>query len=547
MPNKYGQKQQKINYLVNVVTGQFRSIGGAIAHPNPEKEKEFGKDYEPTRYQPDELPPAVDMRPFMTTVENQAGANSCAANAIVGGYEYIMKRNGVSIDFSRLFVYYNARVKAMEEEEKAEDDDDEGEEKQEGQLEDEGSHIGLGLQSLIDLGVCREKTWGYDLGEDDFTVVRVNDKPSEDSYKEAEHLKNVSQFQFEQPERVKVDLFTMKHCLAEGYPIVIGVSLYENFDYVDYSKTGRVPMPNLEGAKTRDSHGHHALLVVGYKDSAEHFIVRNSWGESWGDGGYCYMPYKYIANPIFCSEDCWIVKGNHANKEERTDYSQGIWDDKDEPFGPEFYEEYDPPQDVKMFSLNEAILSLCYQGACVDGMSEEESEAVERLFDEYGLGDDYGDKMDALIASQGFDAWRAAAVQIVMAHKEAARAFRISADFAFLDGKLTHEEFEYWKKLGKELKLPDEYVADTFATLLQEQPDTVSLVLPAPLKLHSRGVAVEQLQKGLTDAGYPVQVNGFFGKPTKQAVRSFQKDKGLKKDGIVGQKTWEVLFENDEE
>ena len=50
--------------------------------------------------------------------------------------------------------------------------------------------------------------------------------------------------------------------------------------------------------------GGHAVAAVGYEDAAEVFVVRNSWGEQWGLGGYCLLPYGYLVNENL-SDDFW--------------------------------------------------------------------------------------------------------------------------------------------------------------------------------------------------------------------------------------------------
>jgi hypothetical protein len=72
---------------------------------------------------------------------------------------------------------------------------------------------------------------------------------------------------------------------------------------------------------TRDSGG-HAIVISGYRDtgSGKQFMIHNSWGASWGDGGYAwiseamvnkYMYYAYqvkITNPVpkdqLTDDDC---------------------------------------------------------------------------------------------------------------------------------------------------------------------------------------------------------------------------------------------------
>ena len=62
------------------------------------------------------------------------------------------------------------------------------------------------------------------------------------------------------------------------------------------------------------------------------------------------------------------------------------------------------------------------------------------------------------------------------------------------------------------------------------------------LKINSRGEDVKKLQTRLKELGYFIQVDGIFGRGTESAVKSEQQMARISPDGIVGEKTWNVLF-----
>jgi lysozyme len=63
-----------------------------------------------------------------------------------------------------------------------------------------------------------------------------------------------------------------------------------------------------------------------------------------------------------------------------------------------------------------------------------------------------------------------------------------------------------------------------------------------PLKIGSRGQIVADLQKQLTANGFKIGIaDGIFGRNTKAAVLTFQKQRQLTTDGIVGLSTWSAL------
>ena len=54
------------------------------------------------------LPEKVDLRQFMTAVEDQKQLSSCTANAVAGAYEYLVKKylsNIISINSSIFFIF----------------------------------------------------------------------------------------------------------------------------------------------------------------------------------------------------------------------------------------------------------------------------------------------------------------------------------------------------------------------------------------------------------------------------------------------------------
>ncbi len=219
------------------------------------------------------LPPKADLRRRCPQVYNQGRLGSCTANAIAAAIEFDRRKQRLS-DFvpSRLFIYYNERVI-------------------EGTVKsDSGAQIRDGIKSVASIGVCPEQEWPYN-------IARFATRPPSRAFNDAKLDRAVSY------QALVQDPNQMKGCLASGYPFVFGFTVYQSFESATVARTGHAPMP---GSAERPVGG-HAVMAVGYDDANQWFIVRNSWGATWGMSGYFTLPYSYLLQPGL-SSDFWTIR-----------------------------------------------------------------------------------------------------------------------------------------------------------------------------------------------------------------------------------------------
>jgi len=201
------------------------------------------------------LPRDVDLRNHCGHVEDQGQIGSCVANAAVGALEYQHRKAGKpAVELSRMFVYFNARRMRGT------------------QDRDSGLSIAEGMAAFLAYGAPPEDAWPYDPN----LLTRT---PDDAAYTKA--AENVP------PEYARVDgLENTKGALAQQFPVVFGISLPTRC-YEEAGKSGVIPTPTSAELDKAKREGGHSMLLVGYDLSAGHFLVRNSWGQNWGDKGYC--------------------------------------------------------------------------------------------------------------------------------------------------------------------------------------------------------------------------------------------------------------------
>jgi hypothetical protein len=153
----------------------------------------------------------------------------------------------------------------------------------EGDTSDVGREPRDVLASALHDGVCLSRYWPYSRA--------ILEKPSPNVYAHA--ILHITSY------HTLGTLQDVKAWLYSGSPVYIGFSVRSSFEG-DWAIPGMMPIPGPND----ETLGGHMIDYVGYDDSKQAFIARNSWGTHWQNmKGYFYYPYACFTDVL----DKWAV------------------------------------------------------------------------------------------------------------------------------------------------------------------------------------------------------------------------------------------------
>jgi C1A family cysteine protease len=204
------------------------------------------------------IPDEVDLRPSLPPVRDQGLLRgTCLAFATTTTHEVRRRQDGDDEDLSTETLFWAAK-------------------EVEGNR-DEGTTFAAIIDAVESHGQPPESTWPY-APDRDITDAR---------YAPPKAATDPDRARRARLRRLATSHDAVKAELVGGHLVVVGFELWEEFELLEVDELDLPDPADLNGS-------HHAVCVVGYSELRHRLLLRNSWAEDWGDGGYAWLPDGFV-------------------------------------------------------------------------------------------------------------------------------------------------------------------------------------------------------------------------------------------------------------
>jgi C1A family cysteine protease len=223
-------------------------------------------------------PAALTWEEYFPPAENQRALASSTAHACAGLVQYFERRaHGLVLDCSCQFLYKMARRLLH-------------------WTGDSGATLRATLKALKRFGLPPREHWPY-------APDRCDEEPHGFLFSYGREYHELTYLRLD-PLGVegRETLERVKSFVAAGFPVAFGFTVFDSLGDV-----AEVPFPSCFDAPL----GGQAAIATGYDDKLRihsekgALRIRTSWGTEWGDGGYGWLPYRYVAG--YLAADFWTL------------------------------------------------------------------------------------------------------------------------------------------------------------------------------------------------------------------------------------------------